>query len=51
MLKTGLGYDIHPLAAGRRFVLGGVEIPHPKGPAGHSKYVRYRHQNLTVLGL
>jgi 2-C-methyl-D-erythritol 2,4-cyclodiphosphate synthase len=36
MFKIGFGYDIHPLAEGRRFVLGGVEIPSPKGPAGHS---------------
>jgi 2-C-methyl-D-erythritol 2,4-cyclodiphosphate synthase len=32
----GLGYDIHPLVEGRRFILGGVEVPFPKGPAGHS---------------
>ena len=32
----GIGYDVHPLVAGRKLVLGGVEIPHPKGLAGHS---------------
>jgi 2-C-methyl-D-erythritol 2,4-cyclodiphosphate synthase len=36
MLKIGLGYDIHPLAAGRPLVLGGLEVPFPKGLAGHS---------------
>ncbi len=36
MIKVGLGYDIHRLAEGRRFVLGGVEIAFPKGPLGHS---------------
>ncbi len=35
-MRIGIGYDIHPLAAGRRLVLGGVEIPHAKGLVGHS---------------
>lgn len=35
-MRVGLGYDIHPLVKGRRFVLGGVEIPFEKGPLGHS---------------
>lgn len=34
--RVGMGYDIHRLAAERRLVLGGVEIPHPKGLLGHS---------------
>ncbi|TME29769.1 MAG: 2-C-methyl-D-erythritol 2,4-cyclodiphosphate synthase, partial [Chloroflexi bacterium] len=34
--RAGLGYDIHRLAAGRRLVLGGVAIEHPKGLAGYS---------------
>jgi 2-C-methyl-D-erythritol 2,4-cyclodiphosphate synthase len=34
--RIGQGYDIHPFAAGRRLVLGGVEIPHDRGLAGHS---------------
>ncbi len=34
--RTGIGYDIHRLEAGRRLVLGGVEISFPKGLAGHS---------------
>jgi 2-C-methyl-D-erythritol 2,4-cyclodiphosphate synthase/2-C-methyl-D-erythritol 4-phosphate cytidylyltransferase/2-C-methyl-D-erythritol 2,4-cyclodiphosphate synthase len=36
MIKTGLGYDIHRLKKGRRFLLGGVKIPFPKGEDGHS---------------
>jgi len=36
MMKTGFGYDSHRLAAGRRLVLGGVEIPCEKGLWGHS---------------
>ncbi|MCK9362357.1 MAG: 2-C-methyl-D-erythritol 2,4-cyclodiphosphate synthase [Syntrophales bacterium] len=35
-MKTGFGYDSHRLTAGRRLILGGVEIPHEKGLAGHS---------------
>jgi len=35
-MKVGIGYDVHKFAAGRRLVLGGVEIPHPVGLEGHS---------------
>jgi 2-C-methyl-D-erythritol 2,4-cyclodiphosphate synthase len=34
--RTGYGYDVHRLVAGRRLVLGGVEIPSEKGLDGHS---------------
>ena len=34
--RIGHGYDIHPLAAGRRLVLGGVESPHTRGLTGNS---------------
>jgi len=33
---VGIGYDVHQLVAGRKLVLGGVEIPHAKGLDGHS---------------
>jgi len=36
MFRTGLGYDIHRLKKGRRFLLAGVEIPFAKGEDGHS---------------
>lgn len=36
MVHVGIGYDVHPLVAGRKLVLGGVEIPHAKGLDGHS---------------
>ena len=36
MNHVGIGYDVHPLVAGRKLILGGVEIPHPKGLDGHS---------------
>ena len=34
--RVGHGYDIHPLVAGRPCILGGVNIPSPVGPEGHS---------------
>ena len=34
--RIGFGYDIHPLIEGRRLMLGGVEIPSPRGLDGHS---------------
>lgn len=36
MTRSGIGYDIHRLAADRRLVLGGVAIEHPMGLVGHS---------------
>jgi 2-C-methyl-D-erythritol 2,4-cyclodiphosphate synthase len=35
-MRIGQGYDVHPLASGRRLVLGGVEIAHERGLVGHS---------------
>lgn len=34
--RAGHGYDVHRLVAGRRLILGGVEIPFEKGLLGHS---------------
>ena len=36
MTRIGLGRDLHRLVTGRRFLLGGVEIPFEKGESGHS---------------
>lgn len=36
MYRTGLGYDIHRFALGRKLMLGGVEIPYDRGLDGHS---------------
>src|SRR6516164_7103862 len=36
MTRCGIGYDVHRLVAGRKLVLGGVEIPHSAGLDGHS---------------
>jgi 2-C-methyl-D-erythritol 2,4-cyclodiphosphate synthase len=34
--RTGIGYDVHKFAEGRKLLLGGVEIPHHTGLEGHS---------------
>lgn len=36
MIRTGIGYDVHTFAKGRKLILGGVEIPHDRGLTGHS---------------
>ena len=36
MVHVGIGYDVHALVAGRKLVLGGVDVPHAKGLDGHS---------------
>ena len=35
-MRTGIGYDVHRLVAGRKLVLGGTDIPYEKGLLGHS---------------
>ncbi|HET8713974.1 MAG TPA: 2-C-methyl-D-erythritol 2,4-cyclodiphosphate synthase [Gemmatimonadales bacterium] len=35
-MRVGIGYDSHPFAKGRKLILGGVEIRHSAGLAGHS---------------
>jgi 2-C-methyl-D-erythritol 2,4-cyclodiphosphate synthase len=35
-VRIGCGYDVHPLGAGRKLILGGIEIPYDKGLLGHS---------------
>ena len=35
-MRVGLGFDSHPLVAGRALILGGVRIEHTLGPLGHS---------------
>ena len=36
MNRSGIGYDLHRLAAGRKLILGGIEVPFDRGPVGHS---------------
>ena len=35
-MRIGQGYDVHQLVAGRKLIIGGVEIPYDKGLHGHS---------------
>ncbi|CAK0773503.1 2-C-methyl-D-erythritol 2,4-cyclodiphosphate synthase [Gammaproteobacteria bacterium] len=35
-MRIGQGFDVHPLVAGRKLIVGGVEIPYPLGLLGHS---------------
>jgi 2-C-methyl-D-erythritol 2,4-cyclodiphosphate synthase len=34
--RVGIGNDLHRLSAGRKLILGGIQIPSVKGPVGHS---------------
>ena len=34
--RVGIGYDVHRLIAGRKLMLGGIEVPHTHGLQGHS---------------
>ena len=47
--RVGIGFDSHPLAPGRRLVLGGVDIPHDRGLAGHSDGDVLVHALLDAL--
>lgn len=35
-IRIGQGYDVHQLEAGRKLILGGINIPHTKGCIAHS---------------
>lgn len=36
MIRIGQGFDVHQLVAGRKLIIGGVELPFEKGLLGHS---------------
>jgi 2-C-methyl-D-erythritol 2,4-cyclodiphosphate synthase len=48
-ITTGIGYDCHRLAAGRRLILGGIEIRHDRGLAGHSDADVLTHAIIDAL--
>jgi 2-C-methyl-D-erythritol 2,4-cyclodiphosphate synthase len=48
-IRVGIGYDCHPFAADRRLVLGGVEIAHERGLAGHSDADVLTHAVVDAL--
>ncbi len=50
-MRVGIGYDVHPLVAGRPLVLGGVHVDHPTGLDGHSDADVLTHAVIdAVLG-
>ncbi|HZT22028.1 MAG TPA: 2-C-methyl-D-erythritol 2,4-cyclodiphosphate synthase [Verrucomicrobiae bacterium] len=49
MVRVGIGYDVHRLVAGRKLILGGVEIPHHKGLDGHSDADALMHAICDAL--
>lgn len=48
-MRIGHGYDVHRLAAGRKLILGGVEIPYEKGLLGHSDADVLTHAVMDAL--
>ena len=48
-MSVGIGYDSHRFADDRRLVLGGVEIDHPRGLAGHSDADVLTHAVIDAL--
>ncbi len=48
-MSVGIGYDTHRFAEGRRLVLGGVEIDHPRGLAGQSDADVLTHAVIDAL--
>ena len=49
MIRTGIGYDCHRFAAGRRLVLGGVELSSDLGLEGHSDADVLTHAIIDAL--
>jgi 2-C-methyl-D-erythritol 2,4-cyclodiphosphate synthase len=48
-MRIGLGHDVHAFAAGRRLVLGGIDVPHARGLAGHSDADVLAHALMDAL--
>jgi 2-C-methyl-D-erythritol 2,4-cyclodiphosphate synthase len=46
---TGIGYDCHRFADGRRLIVGGVEIPYERGLEGHSDADVLAHAIIDAL--
>lgn len=49
MIRTGIGYDCHRFAAGRKLVIGGVELPSERGLEGHSDADVLTHAIIDAL--
>ena len=48
-VRTGIGYDVHRLVAGRRLVIGGVEVEFELGLEGHSDADVLTHAVIDAL--
>ena len=48
-MRIGQGYDVHRFSAGRKLILGGVEIPHTQGLLGHSDADVLTHAVMDAL--
>jgi 2-C-methyl-D-erythritol 2,4-cyclodiphosphate synthase len=48
-VSAGIGYDVHRFAEGRRLVLGGVQVEHERGLAGHSDADVLTHAIIDAL--
>jgi 2-C-methyl-D-erythritol 2,4-cyclodiphosphate synthase len=48
-MTAGIGYDCHRLVAGRRLILGGVELEHDQGLEGHSDADALTHAVIDAL--
>ena len=48
-IRVGTGYDAHALVDGVRLVLGGIELDHPRGLAGHSDGDVIAHALIDAL--
>jgi 2-C-methyl-D-erythritol 2,4-cyclodiphosphate synthase len=49
MTPAGIGFDSHRLVAGRRLLIGGVEVPHERGLEGHSDADVLAHAVIDAL--
>ena len=49
MIRTGIGYDSHRFVEGRALILGGQQIPWPKGLLGHSDADAVAHALTDAL--
>ncbi len=49
MMRIGHGYDVHRLIAGRKCIIGGVDIPHGTGLDGHSDADVLTHSVMDAL--
>ena len=47
--RTGIGFDVHAFADDRKLIIGGVDIPHEKGLAGHSDADVLLHAIMDAL--